>query len=110
MVQRLVVRLTQALGHRLDRLAPPVQHQPAQVALPPGALIGAWQRREDLVGEGFQTSTDPGQLGWREATHSLLPCAWTGRTSSSHLSVNRRPDRVLLGGCVGQQTGSNRCS
>jgi site-specific DNA recombinase len=78
-VQRLVVRLAQALGHRLDRLAPTLQHQPAQVALPPGALIGPWQRREDVLGEGFQASTDRGQLGWCEATHRLLPCAWTGR-------------------------------
>jgi hypothetical protein len=78
-VQRLVVRLAQALGHRLDRLAAAVQQQPAQGALPPGALIGPWQRREDVLGEGFQASTDRGQLGWCEATHSLLPCAWTGR-------------------------------
>jgi len=49
------------------------------VALPAGALIGAWQRREDLVGEGFQESTDRGQRGWCAATHSLLPGAWTGR-------------------------------
>jgi hypothetical protein len=74
-VQRLVVHLTQPGGHRLDRLAAAVQHQPAQVALPAGALIAAWQRREQVVGEGFQASTDPGQLGCCEATHSLLPCA-----------------------------------
>jgi len=78
-VQRLVVHLTKTLGHRLDRLAAAVQHQPAQVALPAGALIGTRQRREDLVGEGFQASTDRRQLGWCEATHSLLPCAWTGQ-------------------------------
>jgi hypothetical protein len=73
MMQRLVVRLTQALGHRLDRLAPPVQHQPAQVALAAGALIGACQRRKDVIGEGLQASTNRGQFGWCEATHSLLP-------------------------------------
>jgi hypothetical protein len=72
-VQRLVVDLTQALGHRLDRLAPAVQHQPAQVALPAGALIGARQRGEEVVGQSFQASTDPGQLGCCETTHSLLP-------------------------------------
>jgi hypothetical protein len=81
-VQRLVVHLTKAGGHRLDRLAPTVQHQPTQVALPAGALIGARQRREQVVGEGFQASTDRGQFGCCEATHSLLPCAWTGRTGS----------------------------
>ena len=85
MVQRLVVRLTQALGHRLDRLAPPVQHQPAQVALPAGTLISPCKRGEDVVGEGFQASTNPGQFGWCEATHGLLPCPWTGDgTSPSH--------------------------
>jgi hypothetical protein len=62
-MQRLVVHLTQTLGHRLDRLAPAVQHQPAQVALPPHALIGTRQRREDVLGEGFQASTDRGQPG-----------------------------------------------
>jgi hypothetical protein len=83
-VQRLVVHFAQALGHRLDRLAPPIQHQPTQVALPTGALIGTWQRREDVVGEGFQTSADRGQLGCCEATHSLLPCAWDREDGSSH--------------------------
>ena len=82
MVQRLVVHLIQALGHRLDRLAPAVQHQPTQVALPAGALIGTLKRREDVVGEGLQASTDRGQLGGCEATHSLLPYAGTGRTGS----------------------------
>jgi predicted transcriptional regulator len=79
-VQRLVVHLAQALGHRLDRLAAAVQQQSAQVALPAAALVGAWQRREDVLGEGLQASTDRGQLGRCEATHGLLPCAWTGRT------------------------------
>jgi hypothetical protein len=84
MVQCLVVHLVQAPGHRLDRLAPAVQHQPAQVALPTGALVGACKRREDVVGEGFQASTDRAQLGRCEATHSLLPCPWTGRIGPSH--------------------------
>jgi hypothetical protein len=51
---------------------------------PTGALIGTWQRREDVVGEGFQASTDRGQLGRCEATHSLLPCAWDREDGSSH--------------------------
>jgi hypothetical protein len=63
-VQRLVVHLpAEALGHRLDRCAPAVQHQPTQVALPAGALIGACKRGEQVVGEGFQASTDRGQFG-----------------------------------------------
>jgi hypothetical protein len=72
-VQRLVVHLARALGHRLGRLAAAVQHQPTQVALPAGALIGALKRREEVVGECFQASTDRGRLGRCEATHSLLP-------------------------------------
>jgi hypothetical protein len=83
-VQRLVVHLAQARRHRLDRLAPALQHQPTQVALPAGALIGTRQRREQIVGEGLQASTDPGQFGCCEAAHSLLPCGGTGRTGPSH--------------------------
>ena len=72
MVQRLVVHLpAEAGGHRLDRLAPSVQHQPAQVALPAGPLIGAWQRREDLGGEHLQAPTDGGQLGRCDASQQL---------------------------------------
>ncbi len=63
MVQRLVLHISQPLGHRLDRLAAAVQHQPAQVAQPTGTLIGAWQRLEHLGGEPLQASTDGGQLG-----------------------------------------------
>jgi len=75
-VQRLVVHLpAEACGHRLDRLAAAIQQQPAQVALPAGALIGARQRREDIVGEGLQAPTDGGQLGRCDAPHSLLPCS-----------------------------------
>jgi hypothetical protein len=97
-VQRLVVHLAQTLRHRLDRLAAAVQHQPAQVALPTGALIGALKRREQVVGVGFQPSADHSQFGGCEATHSLLPCAWTGTTSPHTPPINHRPDRVLLGG------------
>jgi hypothetical protein len=39
-VQRLVMHLpAKPGGHRLDRLAPPLQHQPAQIALATGTLI-----------------------------------------------------------------------
>jgi site-specific DNA recombinase len=63
MVQRLVVHLPEALGHRLDRLAPPLQHQPAQVAGTAGTLVLARQRLKDVVCERLQASTDGGQLG-----------------------------------------------
>jgi hypothetical protein len=92
-VQRLVVHLAEPGGHRLDRLAATVQQQPAQVALRQGAPISACKRGEDVVGQGLQASTNPGQLGGCEATHGLLPCPWTGDETSPHpLSVNRRPD------------------
>jgi len=71
-VQRLVVHLTaKPSDHRLDRLASPVQHQPAQVALAAGALILARQRREDVVREPFQASADGGQLGRCDASQQL---------------------------------------
>jgi hypothetical protein len=75
-VQRLVVDLAEALRHRLDRLAAAVQHQPAQVALTTSTLISARQGREDVVGEGFQTSTDRSQLGCCEATQQPSPRCW----------------------------------
>lgn len=66
-------------------------------ALVAAPLIGALKRREQVVGVGFQPSADHSQFGGCEATHSLLPCAWTGRTSPHTLPINHRPDRVLLG-------------
>ena len=97
MVQRLVMDLAETGGHRLDRLAAAVQHQPPQVALPAGALIGARQGREDVVGEGFQASTDWGQLGWCEGSHSLPPYVQIGGNKSfTSYPFNRRPDRALL--------------
>jgi hypothetical protein len=55
--------LPQPGGHRLDRLAAAIQQQPAQVALPAGALIPTGQRREQVVGEPLQAPADGGQLG-----------------------------------------------
>ena len=83
-MQRLVVHLpAQASGDRLDRLAPPFQHQPTQVALAAGALILAWQRLEDVVRERLQASPDGSQLGWCDACQQL-PSAWTGGRIHSH--------------------------
>jgi hypothetical protein len=72
MVQRLGVHLPEALGHGLDRLAPPVQHQPAQIALAAGALILARQRLQDVIGERLQALPDGGQLGRCDTSHSAL--------------------------------------
>jgi hypothetical protein len=82
-VQRLVVHLAEPGGHRPDRLAAALQQQPAQVALPAGALIGALQRGEEVVGEPFQAVTDGGQLGRCDAPHGVS-LARTGRTAPSH--------------------------
>jgi hypothetical protein len=71
-VQRLIVHLTaEPAGHRLDRLAPSVQQQPAQVALATGTLVGARQGLEDVVRERLQASADGGQLGRRDASQQL---------------------------------------
>jgi hypothetical protein len=83
-VQRLVVHLpAQAGGDRLHRLAPAVQHQPAQVALAAGALILAWQRLEDIGSERLQAPADGGQLGWCDAPHSS-PSGGPGGRIHSH--------------------------
>ena len=71
-MQRLVVDIPKPLGHRLDRLTPALQHQPAQVALTAGALVLAWQGLEDVVGERLQASADGGQLARCDASHSSL--------------------------------------
>jgi hypothetical protein len=72
--QRLVVDLpAQPSGHRLDRLAPPLQHQPAPRTLTTGALIGARQRLEAIVREPFQASADRRQLGRCDAPQQLSP-------------------------------------
>jgi hypothetical protein len=69
-VQRLVVDLPQPLRHRLDRLAPAIQHQPAQVVLATGTLVLARQRLEDVLGKGFQASADSSQVAWCDAPHA----------------------------------------
>jgi hypothetical protein len=70
-VQRLVVHLAEPGGHRFDRLAPPVQHQPAQVALATGTLVLARQRLEHPGGEPFQAPADGGQLGRGDPSQQL---------------------------------------
>jgi tetratricopeptide (TPR) repeat protein len=96
-VQRLVVHLTAEPGrHRLDRLTPSLQHQPAQVALASGTLVGARQRREHLGGECLQASTDGSQLGRCDASQQL-PSACTEGGSTHTPPARRKPDRALLG-------------
>jgi hypothetical protein len=96
-VQRLVMHLAaEPSGHRLDRLAPPLQHQPAQVARPAGTLVGARQRREDVVRERLQApAMAASSAGVMPPTSA--PSAWTGGASTHTPSVRSKPDRVLLG-------------
>ncbi|GAA3774626.1 hypothetical protein GCM10022403_006900 [Streptomyces coacervatus] len=51
LLQCLHVPVRQPLGHRLDRLAPAVQHQPPQIALALGPLILARHRGEHISHE-----------------------------------------------------------
>ena len=94
-VQRLVVHLAQALGHRLDRLAAPIQHQPAQVALPTGTLVLARQRLQDVSGERLQAPAESGQLGRCDACHPA-PSADRKGGFTHTLTDTGKPDRALL--------------
>jgi hypothetical protein len=81
LLQRLLVAVRQPGGHGLDRLAPPLQHQPTQIALTPAALIGARQRFEHLGGEGDQALARPGQLG---RGHRVLTSTLPSSTMRRH--------------------------
>jgi hypothetical protein len=48
LLQVLLVAIRQPSGHRLDRLAPPIQHQPAQRAVALGPLVLPRNRGEYL--------------------------------------------------------------
>src|SRR4051812_20349803 len=48
LLQGLHVPVRQTRGHRLDRLAPAIQHQPAQIALTLHPLIPTWHRGEHI--------------------------------------------------------------
>ncbi|MFF4779663.1 hypothetical protein [Microtetraspora fusca] len=61
LLESLVVD-TQALGHRLHRLAAAVQQQAPQVGQPFGPLIPAGQRSEHLRSEGLQLLPDMGKV------------------------------------------------
>ena len=87
MVQRLVVDIAEALGHRLDRLAPSLQHQPAQVAGAAGALVLTRQGLEHIVGERLQASANGGQLAWCDASHSSLLVDRRAHPPTHHLSA-----------------------
>jgi len=58
LLQRLHVAVGQALGHGLDGLAPPVQHESAQVAVAPGPGVLAGDRSEDLGAERVEVLTE----------------------------------------------------
>lgn len=59
LLQGLHVSVRQPLGHRLDRLTPPVQHQAPEVAHTPPALILPRQRPEHITHELRQLAAEP---------------------------------------------------
>jgi hypothetical protein len=93
-MQRLVVDLAEALRHRLDRLTPSLEHQPAQVAGAAGSLVLTRQGLEHLVRERLQASADSGQLACCDASHSSLLVDRRAHPPTS--SLRRKPDRALL--------------
>jgi hypothetical protein len=63
---------TQPLGHRLHRLAPAIQQQPAHVGGALVPLIAAGQRRKHLRRELLQPPTHGGQLSRSHASIAAL--------------------------------------
>lgn len=59
LLQSLHVPVRQPLGHRLDRLAPAIQHQAPQITLAPPPLIPPWQRPEHIGNELRQLTPEP---------------------------------------------------
>ena len=99
LLQRVGIRVRvtagQPGGHRLDRLAPAVQQQPAQVAVAPAALILAGKGLEQVLGEGGQAGADAAKLcgchgvppaRWR------APFGWVYRFRGVHLRAARPQD------------------
>lgn len=81
--QRLPVAvLTQTSRHRLHRLAPPVQQQPAHIRLPPPPLIRTEEPVEQLRRERLQILPDRGHL---------LRCHT--RSNDTHRAVDTHPQR-----------------
>ncbi|GHK05925.1 hypothetical protein SY2F82_77220 [Streptomyces sp. Y2F8-2] len=84
--QRLPVAvLTQPGGHRLHRLAPPVQQQPPQIDLAPPALIRPRERLEHLRREVLQITPDRGQLPTQHTRSTTHPIKRT-RHQRMHLT------------------------
>src|SRR5215211_8953780 len=95
-VQRLVVHLAEPGGHRFDRLAPPVQHQPAQVALATGTLVLARQRLEHSAANPSRRPPMAANSAGVIPPNSSPPGRPEG--GSTHTPpARRKPDRALLG-------------
>ena len=63
LLQGLHVAVGQALGHGLDGLTVPVQHQPAQVAVAPSAGVLTGDGSEDLGAERVEVLAEFVHLG-----------------------------------------------
>src|SRR5437773_1388697 len=77
-----------------DPPAPAVQHQPAQVALATGALVGAREGLEHVGGERLKAPADGGQLGRCDAP--TAPSWWTRR---AHPPTHHPSDANLTESC-----------
>jgi hypothetical protein len=84
MVQCLLMRPGKPGRHRLDRLTPPVQHQPTQIPARPILPAGTRQRREHITGELGQIITQPLNLN-DVHTSTTAP----GLTRSHHQPLER---------------------
>ena len=73
LLQTLFIPVRQPPGHRLDRLALAIQHQPAHIHLTPTPLILPAHRLEHLRGELHQPPAHPRQLPARQTSHNLHP-------------------------------------
>ena len=71
LLQALLVAILEPSRHRLDRLAPAVEHQPAHVDLAPAALILARHRLKHLRGEVDEPAPDPRELPRLQPGHVL---------------------------------------
>ncbi|GAA3311319.1 hypothetical protein GCM10020295_80690 [Streptomyces cinereospinus] len=74
-----VAVLAQPGGHRLHRLAPPVQQQAPQIHLAPPALIRPRERLEHLRREVLQITPDRGQLPTQHTRSTTHPTKRTRR-------------------------------
>jgi hypothetical protein len=70
-LQALLIPILKPRGHRLDRLALAIKHQPAHIHLPPTALVLARHRAEHLRDKLDKPPARARKLALRQTNHSL---------------------------------------